>query len=170
MTQIAQKGNFGVVAHKKRNYFQNNLDFYLFSNKQWERNVCQSYKYEEILPFERKTTMASIKRKNLKNASSETGVLQNGVLTRVFELFGHCKIIVMFQQECKKEKPLIYKGFVVEHRGFEPLASTMRMSRATNCANAPNIRGKFCADSPITAYGVQNLWGDSRDNLFYQLR
>ena len=137
MTQIAQKGNFGVVAHKKRNYFQNNLDFYLFSNKQWERNICQSYKYEEILPFERKTTMASIKRKNLKNASSETGVLQNGVLTRVFELFGHCKIIVMFQQECKKEKPLIYKGFVVEHRGFEPLASTMRMSRATNCANAP---------------------------------
>ena len=26
---------------------------------------------------------------------------------------------------------------VVEHRGVEPLTSTMRMSRATNCANAP---------------------------------
>ena len=25
----------------------------------------------------------------------------------------------------------------VEYRGFEPLASTMRMSRATNCANTP---------------------------------
>ena len=58
---------------------------------------------------------------------------------------------------------------MVEHRGFEPLASTMRMSRATNCANAPNIHGKFYADSPITAYGVQNPWGDSRDNSFYQL-
>ena len=28
---------------------------------------------------------------------------------------------------------------MVEHRGFEPLASTMRMSRATNCANAPGM-------------------------------
>ena len=27
---------------------------------------------------------------------------------------------------------------MVEHSGFEPLTSTMRMSRATNCANAPN--------------------------------
>jgi hypothetical protein len=26
---------------------------------------------------------------------------------------------------------------LVEHRRFELLASTMRMSRATNCANAP---------------------------------
>ena len=26
---------------------------------------------------------------------------------------------------------------LVEHRGVEPLTSTMRMSRATNCANAP---------------------------------
>ena len=25
----------------------------------------------------------------------------------------------------------------MEHRGFEPLASTMRMLRAPNCANAP---------------------------------
>ena len=33
---------------------------------------------------------------------------------------------------------LICKAFV-EHRGVEPLTSTMRMSRATNCANAPNL-------------------------------
>ena len=33
---------------------------------------------------------------------------------------------------------LCLKGFV-EHRGVEPLTSTMRMSRATNCANAPNL-------------------------------
>ncbi len=26
---------------------------------------------------------------------------------------------------------------MVEHSGFEPLTSTMRMLRATNCANAP---------------------------------
>ena len=30
------------------------------------------------------------------------------------------------------------KDLVVEHRGFEPLTSTMRTLRATNCANAPN--------------------------------
>ncbi len=39
-------------------------------------------------------------------------------------------------------------GFLVEHRGVEPLTSTMRMSRATNCANAPYwfpeaLRGSF---------------------------
>ena len=32
---------------------------------------------------------------------------------------------------------------MVEHRGVEPLTSTMRMSRATNCANAPySIRSR----------------------------
>ena len=40
---------------------------------------------------------------------------------------------------------------LVERRGFEPLTSTMRTLRATNCANAPNMTGKFCADSPLTA-------------------
>ena len=29
--------------------------------------------------------------------------------------------------------------FVVEHRGFEPLTSTLRTLRATNCANAPRM-------------------------------
>ena len=29
------------------------------------------------------------------------------------------------------------KDLLVEHRGVEPLTSTIRMSRATNCANAP---------------------------------
>ena len=37
------------------------------------------------------------------------------------------------------QNPLISQGIsgLVEHSGFEPLTSTMRMSRATNCANAP---------------------------------
>ena len=39
----------------------------------------------------------------------------------------------------------------MEHRGVEPLTSTMRMSRATNCANAPIIVDEFFADSPLTA-------------------
>ena len=40
-----------------------------------------------------------------------------------------------------KRKPLkrLASRVVVEHRGVEPLTSTMRMSRATNCANAPNL-------------------------------
>ena len=37
----------------------------------------------------------------------------------------------------KKETP-DFSRVLVEHSGFEPLTSTMRMSRATNCANAPN--------------------------------
>ena len=38
---------------------------------------------------------------------------------------------------------------MVERRGFEPLTSTMRTLRATNCANAPNFFDEFCADSPF---------------------
>ena len=39
---------------------------------------------------------------------------------------------------CQKKKPL-KKSEVsdMEHMGFEPTASTMRMLRAPNCANAP---------------------------------
>ena len=40
--------------------------------------------------------------------------------------------------------------FVVEHRGVEPLTSTMRMSRATNCANAPYRCLLFGTDGSIT--------------------
>ena len=41
-----------------------------------------------------------------------------------------------------KPQPLIFdkgwsENFPVEHTGFEPVASTMRMLRAPNCANAP---------------------------------
>ena len=32
---------------------------------------------------------------------------------------------------------MVFRQIVVELRGFEPLASTMRMLRATNCAIAP---------------------------------
>ena len=49
--------------------------------------------------------------------------------------FGFCRNI-------KKRNETLYQSFspyLVEHRGFEPLASTMRMSRATNCANAPSV-------------------------------
>ena len=42
--------------------------------------------------------------------------------------------------------------FLVEHRRFELLTSTMRMSRATNCANAPNFLVEFCADLTETAF------------------
>ncbi len=34
-------------------------------------------------------------------------------------------------------------AFIMEYRGFEPLASTMRMLRAPNCANTP-IRSFSC--------------------------
>ena len=60
------------------------------------------------------------------------------------------------------------QGFVVEHRGVEPLTSTMRMSRATNCANAPyrypDQSGS--ASSTLTSRGlgrdpVGSLWHKS---------
>ena len=34
---------------------------------------------------------------------------------------------------------LCLKSLWMEHRGFEPLTSTMRTLRATNCANAPKF-------------------------------
>ena len=51
------------------------------------------------------------------------------------------RILLITRNGHKKAlQTLICKAFV-EHRGVEPLTSTMRMSRATNCANAPF--GKF---------------------------
>ena len=47
--------------------------------------------------------------------------------------FGFCRNI-------KKRTETLYQSFspfMVERRGFEPLTSTMRTLRATNCANAP---------------------------------
>ena len=40
---------------------------------------------------------------------------------------------------------------------FRTLGATVETTRSTNCANAPNIPDEFCADSPLTAYGVQTL-------------
>ena len=49
-------------------------------------------------------------------------------------------------------KTLCFQGFwLVEHRGFEPLTSTMRTLRATNCANAPRMIGGFVQTSVETA-------------------
>ena len=43
----------------------------------------------------------------------------------------------------------------VEHRGVEPLTSTMRMSRATNCANAPySITGASAISVGATGLAV----------------
>ena len=52
----------------------------------------------------------------------------------------------------------------VEHRGVEPLTSTMRMSRATNCANAPYVSRSFPGESPAF-----NVCG-SGDGAVFRLR
>ena len=44
------------------------------------------------------------------------------------------KLLITQKMGLPSEIPLY-----VEHRGFEPLASTMRMLRAPNCANAPCV-------------------------------
>ena len=51
-----------------------------------------------------------------------------------FLTFPENDTILFFWQQ-KKEPSRRF--LLVEHRGVEPLTSTMRMSRATNCANAP---------------------------------
>ena len=43
----------------------------------------------------------------------------------------------------KKRQPIMDCFLRVEHRGFEPLTSTMRTLRATNCANALNFHAVF---------------------------
>ena len=63
-----------------------------------------------------------------------TKKLRNQSISKLYEGGGKNK---------EKSEPITGSDFCVEHRGFEPLASTMRMSRATNCANAPNIPGEF---------------------------
>ena len=59
----------------------------------------------------------------------------------------------------KTLQTLIRKVFLVEHRGVEPLTSTMRMSRATNCANAPNNMKFLKCGQRIAQAGVcpQNM-------------
>ena len=47
------------------------------------------------------------------------------------------RIPIMYVQT--KTPPTAVSLFVVEHRGFEPLTSTLRTLRATNCANAPRV-------------------------------
>ena len=51
----------------------------------------------------------------------------------------------------KEKSQSLLTGSLVEHRGFEPLTSTMRTLRATNCANAPRMIGGFVQTSVETA-------------------
>ena len=73
-----------------------------------------------------------------------------------------CRFALGFCKNIKKRAETLYQSFspfIVERRGFEPLTSTMRTLRATNCANAPNFLGKFCADSPLTAWPTFTVLG-----------
>ena len=61
---------------------------------------------------------------------------------------------------CSIQKTDTPKGclfFRMEHREVEPLTSTMRMSRATNCANAPYMTtGKLrCSLPRFTSAGLE---------------
>ena len=60
-----------------------------------------------------------------------------GIRIKDAQLFdGYCKIAKSVKIK-KLEALKIKASRGVEHRGVEPLTSTMRMSRATICANAP---------------------------------
>ena len=65
-----------------------------------------------------------------------------------------CRFVLGFCKNIKKRTETLYQSFspfMVEHRGFEPLTSTMRTLRATNCANAPRMIGGFVQTSVETA-------------------
>lgn len=55
------------------------------------------------------------------------------LIRRYCSLTIHFILALLYQ----KEHPAIKVLFRMEHRGFEPLASTMRMLRAPSCANTP---------------------------------
>ena len=73
------------------------------------------------------------------------GHISGHILVIFFDFKTLCgeKVLFNFDSYCQKILVEIEKiwrfarSFLVEHRGVEPLTSTMRMSRATNCANAP---------------------------------
>ena len=46
---------------------------------------------------------------------------------------------IIFSRKEKPRKPYVSEVFLVEHRGFEPLASTLPVWRAPSCANAPGL-------------------------------
>ena len=96
-----------------------------------------------------------------------SGHLSRGRRQRKRSCFIHipgciCRLALGFCKNIKKRTETLYQSFspfMVERRGFEPLTSTMRTLRATNCANAPNFLGKFCANSPLTAWPTFTVLG-----------
>ncbi len=65
------------------------------------------------------------------NRKYRTGVLpaKKTRMSATFSMIGKTKGL----------EALFLKSLWMEHRGFEPLTSTMRTLRATNCANAPYV-------------------------------
>ena len=79
-----------------------------------------------------------------------------------------CRFVLGFCKNIKKRTETLYQSFspfMVEHRGFEPLTSTMRTLRATNCANAPwsdGWKGFF----PLATYTVYYLSAEMSSTFF----
>ena len=79
-----------------------------------------------------------------------------------------CRFALGFCKNIKKRTETLYQSFspfMVEHTGFEPVTSTMRMQRATNCANAPNILAIFYAALPSSCYLEKHRLGMSYEYL-----
>ena len=68
---------------------------------------------------------------------SATGGHQFLPLSNAFSAISKSGMRTLRARINKSGHPRRVSGLFVEHRGVEPLTSTMRMSRATNCANAP---------------------------------
>ena len=67
------------------------------------------------------------------------------MLTPVFQKYSHIEPnrggsaspVRIYMHKEKKHVKRFHMPFLLEHIGFEPTASTMRMWRAPSCANAP---------------------------------
>ena len=65
--------------------------------------------------------------------------------------------------EIKNGQILSDLTILVEHRGVEPLTSTMRMSRATNCANAPFLNSEM--HYSMSPRFMQALFTNNNDDI-----
>ena len=88
---------------------------------------------------------------------SATGGHQFLPLSNAFSAISKSGMRTLRARINKSGHPRRVSGLFVEHRGVEPLTSTMRMSRATNCANAPYIFSRTDAGGVSRVYRLR-VW------------
>ena len=73
------------------------------------------------------------------DSESKTAAKEQDRITAIFRVHFLFYIRILHEYQRKRTETLYqsFSPFMVEHTGFEPVTSTLRTLRATNCANAP---------------------------------